>query len=102
MSVATASYSHYAVTASYALNAGGGGSGDGDLTSDQTASMYVYSASFASIAEYALNAGGSGAGFPFEGYAELTGSLDISGSLIITGSTFIQNTGSGKWWIKCT
>jgi hypothetical protein len=59
-----------------------------------TSASFATTSSFALTASYAENAG-AGAGFPFEGDAEITGSLTISGSVVdftevtaISGSIF--------------
>jgi hypothetical protein len=88
--------SSYALTASYAMNGGGGGSTNtGSLLT--TASVVLNTITFTKgdgstfpITVNTGSGGGSGAGFPYSGSAVITGSLLVSGSgLTITGSTNI-------------
>ena len=111
---ALAGSSSYALTASYALNGGGGattGGADEDVqynsggvfsgssrfsfngtkvsitnggTLNATGSLQG-SSSYALTASYALNAGG-GVGFPFTGSAIISSSLAVTGSMKISGS----------------
>lgn len=94
----TASYvqnavsSSYAITASYALNGGGGGSTDtGSLL--MTASVVSNTITFTkgNGTTFPITvAGGGGSSFPY------TGSAIISGSLRITGSLTLQNASIGN------
>jgi len=90
----------YALTASYALN-GGGGSGV-NVQDEGGASFSSTTLNFVGAGVTAANPGGGvatitipgggGDAFPFSGSAQITGSLGVTGSVVITGSLDI--TGS--------
>ena len=93
----------YALTASYALNGGGGGSGV-NVQDEGGASFSSTTLNFVGAGVTAANAGGGtatitipgggGDAFPYSGSAQITGSLGVTGSAIISGSSvwLIGNT----------
>ena len=84
----------YAVTASYALNAGGGSAitvqdEGSNLTTALTSLNFTGAGVAATNSSGAVTvtiAGGGGAAFPYTGSAQITGSLGITGSLSTSGS----------------
>ena len=106
----TASYTSYALSASYAplsidtssfyVSSPGNilfvnrylliAKGDGNIDTIDLSTLEAASASYASYAltaSYALSGGSGGSTFPYTGSAVITGSLVVTGSLIVTGST---------------
>ena len=86
--------SSYALTASYALNAGGGSAitvqdEGSNLTTALTSLNFTGAGVAATNSSGAVTvtiAGGGGAAFPYTGSAQITGSLGITGSLSTSGS----------------
>ena len=84
----------YAVTASYALNAGGGSAitvqdEGSNLTTALTSLNFTGAGVAATNSSGAVTvtiAGGGGAAFPYTGSAQITGSLGITGSISTSGS----------------
>jgi len=77
--------SSYALTASHALNAGGGGSTDtGSLLTTASVSLNTITFTKGDGSTFPITvdtgSGGGGAGFPFTGDAVITGSLVVSAS----------------------